>query len=111
MFVYFAHPYGYTFLEGKKIYGYLELRPSTHVSYHTWKINRKHTLIEEPFNKENLSRLFPDKDIPDVRFNYNQINHMDWDTMRLLCKTFGLVTKRDNASRRRELRNFIKENC
>jgi hypothetical protein len=111
MFVYFRYPHGYTYLEGKKIYGFLEMMPSTHISYETWRLNKNKTLIQEPFNKDNLSRLFPGIEFPNVSFTLNDIRHLSWDDMCALCKAFGLKTKRDNVSRRTALRKFIKEHC
>lgn len=110
MLVFFRYPYGSTIINGKTIYGYLERHDPVVVPWVTYR-SCKDSLIQAPYNKVTLEKMFPGRQFPNITFTYSQIRFLSWEQMCELCQAFGFTTKRSNESRRRKLRKFIKEHC
>jgi hypothetical protein len=110
MLVHFSYPYGSTIIDGKRIYGYLERYDPVKVPWETYKAYRG-TLIQVPYSKRTLEKMFPGREFPNITFTFSQIRSLSWDQMCDLCKAFGFTSRRSNESRRRKLRKFIKYNC
>lgn len=110
MLVFFRYPKGSTIINGKRIYGYLEKHKPVMVSWGVYKAF-KDSLIQASYSKRVLQEMFPGREFPNLSFTYHEIRFLTWEQMCELCKAFGFTTNRSNASRRRKLRKFVKENC
>lgn len=110
MLVFYRYPYGSTLINGKRIYGYLERHDPVVIPWGVYRAFRN-TLIQAPYSKDILEKMFPGKEFPNITFAYHQIRYLSWEQMCELCQAFGFTTKRSNESRRRKLRKFIKEHC
>ena len=110
MLVFFMHPYGSTQINGRRIYGYLERHAPVVVPWAVYKQHRA-SLIQASYTQEVLEAIFPGREFPKLSFTYHEIRYLDWEQMCSLCNAFGFTSKRSNASRRRKLRRFMKENC
>lgn len=110
MLVFYKHPKGSTMLNGRRIYGFLEMHAPVVVPWSVFK-TCQNTLIQASYTKDILEQLFPGREFPNVSFTYHEIRFMTWEQMCSLCSAFGITTSRNNQSRRRELRHFMKENC
>lgn len=110
MLVFFHHPKGSTIIEEKRVYGYLERYDPARISWAAYVAN-KGNVIQASYDRKLLEKMFPGSIFPDISFTYHQIRFMNWEQMCDLCQAFGFTTNRSNASRRRKLRKFMKENC
>ncbi len=110
MLVYYKYPKGSTILNGRRIYGFLELHAPVVIPWGVYKQHRN-TFIQASYTKDILEQLFPGGEFPNLSFTYHEIRFMTWEQMCSLCKAFEITTSRNNGSRRRELRHYMKENC
>lgn len=110
MLVFFKYPRGSTKINGRHIYGFLERHAPVVVPWEVYKIHRK-SLMQASYSKRILEILFPGRIFPNLSFTYHEIRFLNWKQMCSLCDAFGFTTNRSNISRRRKLRNFMKENC
>jgi hypothetical protein len=97
-------------INGRRIYGYLERHAPVVVP---WEVYKAHTnrLIQASYDKRILEELFPGREFPNIAFTYHEMRFLNWEQMCALCKAVGITTNRSNASRRRALRKFFRENC
>lgn len=107
MLVYFNYKRGSTMIDGKRIYGYLELYDPVIISWDAYKANRGN-LMQAPYDKRILEKIFPGREFPDISFTYHEIRYLSWEQMCALCKALQITTNRSNTSRRRKLRKFFK---
>ncbi len=110
MLVYFRYPKGSTMINGRRIYGFLEIHGPTVVPWAIYKAF-KNSLIQASYTKDVLEQLFPGNEFPKLSFTYNEIRFLSWEQQCALCKAFGFTTNRSRDSRRRKLRNFMKAYC
>lgn len=110
MFVFSIYPYGSRFIDGHRVYGYLENQPATRVSWTTYKTHQS-ALIQASYTPERFKLLFPHSEFPSVSFIYSDLRYLTWEQMCALCKGFGIITARTNHERRKALRHFLQEHC
>lgn len=110
MLVFFKFPRGSTIIENKRVYGFLEQYQPVKISHAAYKANLA-SLVQAPYDKPTLERLFPGREFPAISFTYSEIRYLSWEQLCALCKAFGITTNREKSLRRRALRKFFKENC
>lgn len=92
MLVYLNVPKGSAGIAGKRIHGYTESFPPTHVTRKDYNGN-KATLVEAPFTPEYLEHIFK-KPLPvNVRFTLSELYYIDYRVLQQLGTYLGIDSK------------------